>query len=128
MNIIKNGKIIIMSVIELQKSICDKYGAGFVEAPLNFKVGISNNVKLGVEPLNGLRHFPSGDTSGWYIWAGEYSDAPDFFKPLHIEHIEERSSLLIPFLGLEPGYRFLIAEKGNYTDVWEDLSLLDVVE
>ena len=111
-----------------QREICEKYGANFVGTPLSLKVGISENVKLGVEPINGLRHFPSGDTSGWYIWAGEYSDAPDFFKPLHAEHLNKWSDLIIPFLGLEPGYRFLIAEKGNYVDVWEDLSLLDVVE
>ncbi len=111
-----------------QRNICEKYGANFIETPLNFKVGISENVKLGIEPINGLRHFPSGDTSGWYIWAGEYSDAPDFFKPLHTEHLNEWSDLIMPFLGLEPGYRFLIAEKGDYVDVWEDLSLLNVIE
>ncbi len=42
-------------------------------------MGISFNVKEGIEPIHGLRHFPTKDTSGWYIWAGDYSDDPDFF-------------------------------------------------
>ena len=116
------------TLINEQKSICEKYGAAFMDAPLNLKVGISESVKEGIQPINGLRHFPKGDTTGWYIWAGEYSDSPDFFKPLHVEHLDKWSSLIKPFLGLEPGYRFLIAENGNYVDVWEDLSLLDIVE
>lgn len=117
-----------MSLIDKQKMICEKYGANYKESPFELKIGISLNVKEGVQPIHGLRHFPKDDTTGWYIWAGEYSDSPDFFKPLHIEHLDRWSSLIKPFLGLEPGYRFLIAENGNYVDVWEDLSLLDVVE
>ncbi|AXP80079.1 hypothetical protein CJ739_986 [Mariniflexile rhizosphaerae] len=117
-----------IDLINEQKRICKKYGTAFVEAPLNSKIGISDNVLEGVQPINGLRHFSNGDTTGWYIWAGEYSDAPDFFKPLHIKHLNELNSLIMPFLGLEPGYRFLIAEGGDYVDVWEDLSLLDVID
>jgi hypothetical protein len=117
-----------INIINKQKSICKKYGASYLEAPLDLKIGISENVKKGVEPIHGMRHFPQGGTTGWYIWAGDYSDAPDFFKPLHINHLEEWNNHVIPFLGLEPGYRFLIAERGNYVDVWEDLSLLDVVD
>ncbi|WP_449546253.1 immunity protein Imm33 domain-containing protein [Kordia jejudonensis] len=47
-----------------------------------------------------------------------------FFKPLHVSHLKDWNELLLPFLALEPGYRFLIANKGNYIDVWEDLSLI----
>lgn len=113
-------------LINEQKSICKKYGAAFVGAPSDLKIGISESVRKGIEPINGLRYFPKGDTAGWYIWAGEYSDSPDFFKPLHIEHLQEWNILIMPFLGLEPGYRFLIAENGNHIDVWQDLSLLEV--
>jgi len=113
---------------EKQKNICKKYNVGFVESPLELKVGIASNVKNSKEPIHGMRHFPYGNTTGWYIWAGEYSEDPDFFKPLHVNHLEEWNSLILPFLGLEPGYRFLIAENGKYVDVWEDLSLLDVID
>ncbi len=110
---------------EIQRKICRKYKASFLETPNTMKVGISLNVKEGTEPIiHALRHFPEGDTTGWYIWAGEYSDDPDFFKPLHVEHLGEWCPLVLPYLGLDAGWRFLIAEEGNYVDVWEDLSLI----
>lgn len=112
---------------KLQEEICEKYGAEYIPAPLNLKVGIALNVKgSNTYPINGLRHPIEGDTSGWYIWAGEeFSQDPNFFVPLHIEHLESWCPEIIKFLGLPPGYRFLIG-KNNYEDVWKDLSLLDI--
>jgi hypothetical protein len=108
-----------------QKTLCEKYDAPFMEAPLYLKVGISLNLKDGIFPINGLRHAPKGDTTGWYIWAGEeLSDSPDFFVPLHVEHLNELHPNIIKYLGLAPGWRFLIAP--NIEDVWEDASLLDI--
>jgi hypothetical protein len=108
-----------------QKNICKKYGATFFESPPELKVGISLNVKNGLQPLNGLRHPPEGDTTGWYIWAGEdFSDDPDFFVPLHVKHLYEWCPKIVKYLGLPPGWRFLIAN--NYEDVWEDPSLLNI--
>lgn len=108
-----------------QRDICNKYNAPFVSSPLNLKVGISRNVKDGALPINGLRHPIEGDTSGWYIWGGEeLSDDPDFFLPLHIEHLSEWCPDIIKFLGLSPGWRFLYTP--NYEDVWEDKTLLEI--
>ncbi|MBA3877977.1 MAG: hypothetical protein C0498_13850 [Anaerolinea sp.] len=84
--------------------------------------GVSHSVRPGVYPLNGLRHPPSGDTSGWYIWVGEWADDPDFFAPLHIRHLVERCPQVLPYLALPAGYRFLLAP--DYEDVWVDASLL----
>ena len=65
------------------------------------------------------------ETSGWYIWCGEeYSKASDFFSPTHAKHIYKEYPTLTKYLGLPPGYRFLIA--GDYVDVWYDASLLEV--
>ena len=105
-----------------QREICTRFGATFYKCDCNLKVGISRNVKDGVKPINGLRIKPDGDTNGWYIWAGEWSDADDFFVPLHGNHLEEWVPLVLPYLGLEPGWRFLIDE--NYEDVWQDIELL----
>ena len=112
--------------IELtQKKLCKKYKAPYYPSPSNLKVGIALNVRDEIVPINGLRHPPEGDTSGWYIWAGEeISDAPDFFKSLHVEHLSEWCPEVLKYLGLPPGWRFLIAD--NYEDVWYDASLLDI--
>ncbi|MEQ1698563.1 MAG: hypothetical protein ABMA25_00550 [Ilumatobacteraceae bacterium] len=83
------------------------------------------NVRDGLVPLNGLRHPPEGDTTGWYLWAGEeLSQEDDFFVPLHVEHLVQWCPDALPSLGLPPGWRFLIAP--GYEDGWYDESLLDV--
>jgi hypothetical protein len=89
------------------------------------RVGIARNVRDGLWPLNGLRHPVAGETSGWYIWAGsEWSEADDFFVPLHIEHLVEWCPAVIPYLALGPGWRFLVAP--DFEDVWFDENLLNV--
>lgn len=113
-------------LISKQKEVCEKYGFKFNPSDLHLKVGISLNVKENIQPIHALRHSPEGDTTGWYIWSGEYSEDNDFFKPIHTVHLNEWCPLILPYLGLPPGCRVLIAEDGNYIDVWEDLTLLDV--
>ena len=108
-----------------QRELCKRYGVDFVAAPPDLKVGIARNVREGLLPINGLRHPPAGDTSGWYLWAGEeLSDDPAFFVPLHVQHLAEWCPAAVRFLGLPPGWRFLAADE--YEDVWEDPSLLNV--
>jgi hypothetical protein len=108
---------------EAQQNVCKKYGVPCVKCDLDHKVGIAENVKTGLKPINGLRHRPEGDTTGWYIWAGEkLAKDPDFFVPLHVKHLHEWCPDVLKFLGLPPGWRFLISE--NYEDVWRDPSLL----
>ena len=112
-----------METERMQKIICEKYKAPFVTAPLFFKVGVALNIRNGLLPINGLRHPIQSDSSGWYIWAGEeFSEDPNFFVPLHIEHLIECCPEVIKYLGLAPGWRFLFANQ--YQDVWEDKSLL----
>lgn len=80
------------------------------------KAGISRNVKNGVRPLNELRINPEADTCGWYIWFGEtLSESLNFFVPLHAIHLVEWAPLVVPYLDLPPGWRFLVAE--GYEDV-----------
>jgi hypothetical protein len=87
------------------------------------KLGIALNVREGAQPINGLRHIPEGDTTGWYIWAGnELLQDLDFFKPLHVAHLDQWCPHARKYLGLGPGWRFLIAE--DYEDVWFDETLL----
>lgn len=107
-----------------QRIICQKFGSEYVSSPKHLKIGISSNARDGVTPINGLRHKLDGETTGWYIWAGEeLSGNDDFFKPLHVAHLDEWCPQIKKYLGLAPGWRFLIAE--NYEDVWFDETLLE---
>ncbi|OMH38972.1 hypothetical protein [Motiliproteus sp. MSK22-1] len=111
-----------MTLEEHQKQVCKNFSASYQACDLRLKVGISRNVKEGYRPINGLRIKEEHGTSGWYIWAGEWSDNEDFFVPLHGEHLKSWAEIVMPYLGLPEGWRFLISE--DYEDVWEDPELL----
>ena len=110
-----------------QLIICNKYGVLPFDTSIYSIIGIAENVRdKNVFPVNGLRHNTDDTTSGWYIWSGiEFSYKTDFFKPLHIKHLEEWRPDILKYLALPPGYRFLIGEN-NYEDVWFDNSLLNI--
>ena len=111
------------SLSDAQKSICQNFGADFLQCDESLKIGISRDFDPRRFPVNGLRHLPSGDAAGWYIWSGEkFSEAPDFFVPLHAKHVRQRYPEVARYLGLAPGWRFLIAP--GQEDVWFDANLL----
>lgn len=62
------------AIQDLQKEFCKKLETNYFASPSSLKVGIALNVKDKILPINGLRHLPEADTSGWYIWAGECED------------------------------------------------------
>lgn len=109
--------------IQRQKEVCEKVESDW--SPVNSKhmIGISDN--LNGQPVHGLRHPPVKGTTGWFIWTGEYSTADDFFKPIHAGHLLQKRPDLIKYLGLPPGYRFLVDNKGH-EDIWTDSQLLNV--
>lgn len=96
------------------------------DAEQDLIVGVSRSLIDGnwEWPVHGLRHPPQGQTSGWYVWTGELSEADDFFQPWHTTHLVERIPQVASLLDLAPGSRFLIAP--DHLDTWEDPSLLDV--
>ncbi len=108
----------------VQQARCRAHRAPYLAAPPRAKVGIADLAESGRWPLHGMRHPPEGDTSGWYLWAGNdpMSTEPDFFVPLHITHLHQRCREVLPYLGLGPGWRFLLAP--DHVDVWYDGSLL----
>lgn len=87
------------------------------------KVGLAMS-SLNRRPIHGMRIPPTESTNGWYLWGGEYSDAPDFYSPLHVEHLPDYLPAVVDYLDLPPGYRFLIDDQG-YEDVWFDEALLE---
>jgi hypothetical protein len=112
-----------MSAQEAQLAICARFGARFVPTPPNSKVGVAQDALDGGSPINGLRYRPDGQTSGWYIWAGaEPSTSDDYFQPIHATHVDTACPAIVPYLGLPPGWRFLIAD--DRADAWFDASLL----
>lgn len=114
-----------MSLEITQQQICKRFGAPFLAVAPFETAGVARNVGSGLLPLNGLRHPKEAGTSGWFIWAGEeLSRSPDFFAPVHVTHLQQICPALAPYLGLGPGWRFLIAP--DYEDVWFDPSLLQI--
>ncbi len=111
------------TLTEEQHAVCDRFNTQFTECDMHLKVSVSLNVKSGVRPLNGLRIDSDPGTTGWFIWGGEtFSEDPDFFVPLHGAHLKQWAPLVLPYLALPAGWRFLIAE--GYEDVWQDAGLL----
>ncbi len=114
-----------MSLLQAQLATCARFGVEHFPTLPSSKVGIALDALDGGRPLNALRHSPEGDASGWYIWAGEeLSQAPDYFTPLHASHLGVLCPSVVPYLGLPPGWRFLITD--GHEDVWLDEALLDL--
>jgi hypothetical protein len=108
---------------EGQREKCQQYGAEFMPSDDTYKLGISESALQGQLPLNGLRHFSESGTTGWFIWSGELSNDSDFFKPLHVYHLNKLCPAALPYIALPPGWRFLVAP--GHEDVWFDGTLLD---
>ena len=86
---------------------------------------VSRSAALGRSPSTACVIPQKEIRTGWYIWCGEYWEAPDFFSPLHVEHISDYLPAVAEYLSLPPGYRFLI-DGASYEDVWFDASVLEV--
>ena len=106
-------------------TVCRRYAAE-PDPPDPVKMtGVAKTVRGLVWPLNGLRHPATETSTGWYLWGGNsLSAAPDFFEPVHTEHLYVWRPEVIPYLALPAGWRFLIGPDG-YEDVWFDAGLLD---
>lgn len=75
--------------IASQQSVCEWVNAAPLPPTAGSKLGIALST-LGKVPIHGFRHAPTETANGWYIWCGgEILSAPDFFAPLHVEHMRE---------------------------------------
>jgi len=111
-----------------QKEICERYAASYLASPFDKMIGVAIQTfnDRNVRTVNGLRHPIESDRSAnWYIWAGEYAEDDDFFKPMHVGHLLELYPQALQYLGLPPGWRFLFDDK-QYEDVWYDEQLLNI--
>lgn len=58
------------AIEDLQKEFVKSRGQSFFPPPTTSK-SVAANVREGIIPINGFRRPPEGDTTGWYIYAGE---------------------------------------------------------
>lgn len=61
-------------------------------------VGVALEVGGDKWPIHGLRQPIEGTSCGWYLWAGEgeLDRSPDYFQPVHVEHLYERRPEVLP--------------------------------
>ena len=109
-------------ILKEQKDVAERFGTKWSVCDPDLMVGISKEIGQKAYPIHGLRHSPEGDGTGWFIWAGGNEipqDDNNFFSPTHAKHIFSDYPQIAKYLGLPPGWRFVIDDKG-YEDVWFD--------
>jgi hypothetical protein len=109
--------------MDMQKSVCEKYGSQWNLPSRNLRVGVSDN--LDSDPIHGLRHPAEKGTTGWFIWTGTYSESTNFFQPMCVERLINIRPQILRYLGLDIGFRFL-ADNNGYEDVWYDETLVQL--
>jgi len=105
-----------------QLDLCRRYDAAFTPTEPGTSLAVAVATLLPGLPLHGVRHVPHAGASGWLVWAGDLSRDPDFFQTQPIEALGALAPGALPYLGLPPGWRFLLAP--GYEDAWFDHSLL----
>ena len=111
------------TTIDLQHRVCERFRAKCTPVAPGSKAGIALQTR-GLQPLNALRHPPDGGTCGWYVWWGDsLNEDPEFFQPLHVEHLPAQCPALVPYLSLPPGWRVQVAP--GHEDAWFDAELLN---
>lgn len=65
-----------------EEAVCLRFWVDFCQFPDQLKVGMADNVRDGLVPLNGLRHLPTEDTTRWHIWAGMPTSVRRVYRPV----------------------------------------------
>ena len=98
-----------------QNAICEKYGMSVLPPEEMVAIAIES---LGNTPIYGTRVcLPDGGNVSWFIHGGTHSAAIDFYQPVCIEHLPEMLPLVMKYLCLPTGAKFIIDTQG-YEDVW----------
>jgi hypothetical protein len=96
-----------------QRSVCQIQDCECVPVVRSDTVGVALET-IGRRPINGLRHpvtYEERAITGWYIWCGEqFSNAPDFFKPLCVDHLLDALPAVADFLACLQAFVFLPTE------------------
>ncbi|WP_414444865.1 hypothetical protein [Burkholderia sp. 22PA0106] len=101
--------------LKIQKETCRRLG--FPDSFPGEMVAVAIST-LGKMPVYGTRIIlPDEEGISWFFHCGEYSDATDFYKLVHVEHLSEMLPSVLKYLRLPPRSRFIIDDQG-YEDVW----------
>ena len=104
-----------MAINDKQQQICARHGLP-AQAPETM-VALAT-ASLDQSPIYGTRiDLPENGTISWFIHCGEYSDAADFYQPLHTAHLQELLPHVLDYLALPSGAKFII-DRDGYEDVW----------
>jgi hypothetical protein len=116
-----------MSVLELaaetderQRQLCAERQLPWTPPTGGSVVEVGRDVGTGLWPVRGMRLPIEGSACGWRLWAGEgeMSRSPDYFELVKVEYLYDRCQEVLPYLGLPPGWRFVVAP--GYFDVTDD--------
>jgi hypothetical protein len=106
------------TLADAQRLVCARFGCDPSLVGPQDMLGASASMSGTDLPVYGMRYLPASGTCGWYVWAGDYSDDVHFYRPLHAGHVLEARPEIAGYLGLPPGWCFVIAP--GYEDVWQD--------
>jgi hypothetical protein len=100
---------------DLQQDVCGNIGAQFLVCDHSLKIELAEILIHDVFPSTATSPTRGRNGGMVHLVGRNLSDAPDFFVPLHAIHLHERCPEILKYLGLAPGWRFLIAP--GYEDV-----------
>ncbi len=100
------------------EDICLRYGSQCCFIDEGTMVAIAAST-IGNSPVYGVRLEAAPGAIEWFLWCGEHRDDVDFYAPYHAKHITEMLPLVVPYLALEPGFKFIVDDAG-YEDVWRE--------
>lgn len=89
-----------------QKLVCNRLNVPWTPIENELMIAFNESMIINPRPINGLRHPKGKQIDGWYLWGGGEipQDKDDFFKPIHPEHLVEKCSFVLKYLGLPYGY------------------------
>ena len=108
-------------MLNLSQQICAKYHSKYNPIPPNEMVAIALQT-LGQQPIYAMRIVPEqNENITWFIHCGEYSEADDFYQPMHASHLDQLLPQVLPYLALDHGFNFIIDDDG-YEDIWSEFT------
>lgn len=107
-------------LIAEQKLLCEEFESAYIQVSGDDVIAIAVQT-LDQDPIVGIRKKkPETDENiSWYIYGGELQEGADFFETMTVRELQDVIPDVLPYLALEPGFRFMI-DGDDYEDVWKE--------